>query len=301
MDIKTWIALHSAIEKLAINKSEKSYCHYTTPAAFAGIFKKYIESHMSGAITECTMRASHIRFLNDSKEYLDGLQWMQKKEGHSFESMSDDMYSISFCGEEDLLSQWKWYGKHSGIAISFDMTNIKYSYYKVALNELPDEDMNTKPLPVKYTEADKEDYYRRIVEMCEDSQLNLGSKDFRGNLFIPFCKDESFQEEAESRLIFYDVDGKNVGIKPFEIEYVSSGNILKPTLNVMFRAIDKNKGIVKRLTVGPGQDQDLIYNALIHILGGDIWLHEEIKNPDGYIQQEVNGIIIRKSKIPFRG
>lgn len=300
MDIKTWNALHSAIDKLARIESEDIFCHYATPMAFVSIFDSYIGKHERKPITECTMRATHIRFMNDSKEYFEGLQWLLKKNGFEADGLSDDMYSISFCGNEDLLSQWKWYGRNSGIAISFDMSNIKYKYYDVEKG-LSDEDIHTKPLPVKYTDSKKNSYFREINKQCRDLHLNQKSKLFRSNLFIPFCKNEGFAEERESRLIFYAVDGSSSGIKPFDIKYIPYGNMLKPTLHVTFRAIDESKGIVKRLTVGPGQDQELVYLALIHILGGELPIGENDRSAKSDGELVLNGVTIRKSSIPFRG
>lgn len=303
MDIKTWNALHSAIDKLAKIEDDQIYCHYAPPAAFVSIFDSYIRTHEYKPITECTMRASHIRFLNDSKEYFDGLNWLRtllNKEKFHPDSLSDDIYSISFCGNEDLLSQWKWYGKNSGIAITFDMSNIQYKYYDVE-EGLPDVDTHTKPLPVKYSNGEKKAYFDEINSQCRELHLNQKSMPFRSNLFIPFCKDEGFVEEKESRLIFYNVDGRSAGIKPFDIRYVPSGNALKPTLQVTFRAIDESKGIIKRLTVGPGQDQELVYHALIHIMGGALPSSESGKPEQADGKLVLNGVEIRKSRIPFRG
>lgn len=299
MDIKTWNAMHSAIFKLADCNREEVHCHYTTPEAFASIFASYIDGHMLKPVTDCTMRASHIRFMNDSQEYLEGVQWLRKNQRIVCNDLDDDIYSISFCGNEDLLSQWKWYGKNSGIAITFDMTNIKYKYYDVE-EGLPDEDILTKPLPVSYTQREKCAFFKNIDSQCREMRLNQSSTVFRSNLFIPFCKNKGFAEEKESRLIFYTADAKDAGIKPFDIKYIPTGNILKPTLNVQFRAIDENKGIIKRLTVGPGQNQDLIYQALIHILGGtDKSVRNDKPKANGEIK--INNVSIRKSSIPFRG
>lgn len=303
MDTKTWNALHSAIDKLAKIEDNHIYCHYASPAAFVSIFDSYIRKHEHKPITECTMRASHIRFLNDSKEYFDGLKWLQRllnEEKISPDSLSDDIYSISFCGNEDLLSQWKWYGKNCGIAITFDMSNIKYKYYDVEAG-LPDADTHTKPLPVKYSDGEKRAYFEEIDSQCRELHLNQKSMSFRSNLFIPFCKDEGFVEEKESRLIFYNVDGTSSGIKPFDIRYIPSGNALKPTLDVNFCAIDGSRGIIKRLTVGPGQDQDLIYHSLIHIMGGALPSSESSKLEKTNSALVLNGVEIRKSRIPFRG
>lgn len=297
MDFATWDALRCGSGLLALEIDNQIYCHYTTPEAFSSIFADYIRGARCGPITKCVMRACHIRFMNDSREYLDGCRWFKRhcRTSHTDE-INDDMYSISFCGDEDLLSQWKWYGKNSGIAITFDMSNIKFKYYTVKCEELPDEDSNTKPLPVNYTSAEKDGYFKKIDQFCQKAQLNQSSALFRGNLFIPFCKDKGFKEEKESRLIFYTADAdtmEQAGIEPFKIRYIVSENIIKPTLDVEFRAKDPNRGIVKRITVGPGQNQELVYQALVHILCK--------KLPSGRGKSEAHGVTIQKSRIPFRG
>ena len=301
MNIKTWNGLHSAIANLAKSENQKIYCHYTTPSAFVSIFDSYISHTEQKYITQCQLYASHIRFLNDSQEYFDGLRWLQCKQHFQLNGLNDDMYCISFCGNEDLLSQWKWYGKNSGIAITFDMSNIQFKYYDVKEEELPVMDTLTKPLPVRYSEPAKSAYFGEIAKLCEEQHLNQNSELFYSSLFIPFCKNKSFKEEKESRLIFYSVEGASAGIKPFNIKYIPSGNILKPTLKVSFRAIDERKGIVKKLTVGPGQDQELVYNALIHILGGKVPSVEEGKQAERNGTVKLKGVIIQKSRIPFRG
>lgn len=299
MDFTTWDALRGGIGLLASSISDQIYCHYTTPAAFSNIFADYISGGRRGPVTKCKMRASHIRFMNDSREYLDGCRWFKKHSGtFRADEFNDDMYSISFCGDEDLLSQWKWYGKNSGIAITFDMDNIKFKYYDVKNKLLPEEDSSTRPLPINYTHREKKEYFEKIDQYCKEKQLNQSSTLFRGNLFIPFCKDQSFKEEKESRLIFYTADDdtmEQAGIKPFNIKYTVSGNIIKPTLDVEFRAIDPNRGIVKKLTVGPGQDQELVYQALIHILC------KKIPGGRRYGKITVHDMTIQKSRTPFRG
>lgn len=296
MDFATWDALRHGSELLAPEISDQIYCHYTTPGAFSSIFEDHIKEARCGPITKCVMRACHIRFMNDSHEYLDGCQWFKRQcKTTRTDEINDNMYSISFCGDEDLLSQWKWYGKNSGIAITFDMSNIKFKYYDVKCAELPDEDSNTRPLPVNYTTQEKKEYFEKINQFCQKAQLNQSSTLFRGNLFIPFCKDKGFKEEKESRLVFYTADAdtmEQAGIAPFKIRYIVSGNIIKPMLDVEFRAKNPDRGIVKKITVGPGQDQELVYQALVHILC------KKISSGRGIIKE--HGTTIQKSSIPFR-
>ena len=318
MDFGTWSALRRGIhffsEELKHQSPGMSYCHYTSPHSFISIFEKHIQivgqrQYKDAAhppIQQCIMRASHLRFLNDSQEYLNGLDWLNRKmqeecvQGFKDECR-DNMYSISFCGNDDLLSQWKWYGKDSGIAISFDMSNIQYKYYdyydNIQVSMLPSTDTHTMPLPVKYTDDEKLTYYNQIKNWNKTDQIRQSLSPLLAGLFIPFCKHEGFQEEKESRLIFYTADmdsTQKAGLKPFQIHYYTSGATIKPSLDVIFQAKDPNKSIVNCLTVGPGQNQELIYKALVHMLSGELPRSEKE-------DVCIDGIMVKKSRIPFRG
>lgn len=106
-------------------KKELQY-HYTDINGFIGIMNNQ------------ELWASNTKFLNDKAEGKEGLQLTKEiitehleKGGLNvyFECLNmdlqnvinsgskEDIYSISFCRESDLLSQWRGYGKNGGIAI----------------------------------------------------------------------------------------------------------------------------------------------------------------------------------------
>lgn len=300
-----------------------SYYHYTDLNGVLGIFNDYIicGRDTNIAVSSCCMRASDIRYLNDSEEYLEGkckleafiekgktkfLGWekLLNNNGELKHDKPEPLYSISFCGDGNLLSQWKYYGKNSGVAIKFNFKNVycfignlkvfedlekikegeydNFSFYKV------------DPIPIGYTEIEKN---RLFVGSCfrgegYESEFFAPSEDI-----IPYCKNELFAEEKESRLIFR-LEGNilNIVKQPVWGYSVSDGKI-KPFIPVQF--FNKNgENIIESLTVGPGTNQHLIFNALIHIFDGDNkFINDE--NVDFYPCK--NGVSIKKSKIPFRG
>lgn len=305
---------------------DEMYCHYTSPGAFISIFDEHIKlvgqrQYRDGEqypILTCTMRASHLRFLNDSNEYVDGFRWIERHRKNGIEDAYKDfkwieknrkirledtyknnVYSISFCGNNDLLSQWKWYGKNSGIAISFAMDNIQYKYYELLDKEnsvLPIYDDKIGPIPVKYSEDEKKQYHRQLYMWNETNSEHIQEVSLLAGLFMPFCKDEGFQEEKETRLIFHTADAdssRRAGVC-FPVHYYVSENIVKPTLQVVFQAKDRSKSIVNSLIIGPGQNQELIYRAVVHMLSGEL----PSTDTDSI---EIGGTVVRKSKIPFRG
>lgn len=285
-----------------------SYYHYTTPAAFISIFKTYIESSEHHVVTECSMRATHLRFMNDTQEYNDGKKlfaekWEKEHKGpfsmDTMDQYEDEIYSISFCSNRDLLSQWKWYGKDSGIAIQFDMTNIAFKYYEPKFEifepsawtedekkhfiKVESKDMLTKPLAVKYLDDDKERFYDDVKAELQEAIILQSFPRVFFKLFVPFCKNTGFKEEEESRLVFFPVQDRN--IQEIPIKYHVTNGIIKPSLDITFHAIDPSKNIIKEIVVGPGHNQDMTVQLLKLIFREN----EELYNN------------IRRSNIPFRG
>lgn len=304
MDFDTWETAKTAIENLYADTSAgKRFCHYTTSEAVLSIFQEYLRNANGSNVSvgQCKMRASHIRFLNDEQEYQEGLNWL-KGEGVNVCDTDENIYSISFCGDPDLLSQWKWYGRNSGIAIVFNIENIKYGYFKIKKsmnNELPTEDIKTKPLSVCYTDEERKRFYQKIKDLyTRDRRIDVEkSKELLSGLVVPFCKNSSFSEEKESRLVFYTPEDIGAcGIAGFDIQYYSVSRSIRPVLNVEFLQKDKDENIISELIVGPGQDQAITFNALVHMFD------------NGYCHMGTehshtcrNGVKIKKSKIPFRG
>lgn len=282
-------------ERFSSGGTKRRYVHYTSPEAFVSIFGSYIENQGVDprVIESCVMRATHLRYMNDAEEYKSGLLTWNKLKKFANTTKPDDydeVYSISFCSNQNLLSQWKWYGKNSGIAIEFDMDNIYFRYWEprvyqenITLIKALYLDVLTRPLSAKYDEQEKEIFFREIEDAFQEMSLGLDTTEIQRKLFVPFCKHSGFSEEQESRLIFYPIADKC--IKPPQIHYYPSRKMIKPSMNITFEAKDKKKNIIKGLTVGPGHNQEMIYQMLRLIFQNNQEIYEKIE----------------KSEIPFRG
>ena len=131
----TWSSIQSVLRE--IYDSEKAatreYWHYTSVKGVLAIFDEYIKNRYKEMhVTKCSFLASNIRFMNDEQEYDAGVEAYRREAGLSETEdikISDDIYLISFCGNGDLLSQWEWYGKDSGIAVKFNLPDIRYRTY----------------------------------------------------------------------------------------------------------------------------------------------------------------------------
>ena len=354
--------------------TRKELWHYTSMQAVLSIFNSYITEtnpEKKRRVSECSMLASNIRFLNDAKEYDDGAEIYNKKQKEKSSSspssdfaepgLADNIYLISLCGDGDLLSQWKWYGQKSGISICFSPDNMrykKYSYLDENGNELQSNhgkreyfDDRLSPLKIHYKDSEKTAYFDDLESDVttlrnEDIIDDRAGEIVLQSLFIPFCKDESFSEEKESRLVFikYKVPSTGKYKAFFDIQYRQSyDGKIKPALNVKIQYIknkddmcppDADGNIISKIIVGPGIDQENIFNALIHIFDqNNFRYHKQEDDPSPDSQEAVainqfakelmysdrnlhivkynkrsyvsyrceSGIVIMKSSIPFRG
>ena len=359
-----WLSLQTIIGDIAqkTEDADREYWHYTSTKGILGIFNSYETKRLCPGeqkVSECSIYASSIRFMNDAKEYEDGNVLFDKfcrelgntsQKQKAFEvcgsEKRDNIYLISFCGYGDLLSQWKWYGKDSGVSLCFDLNNIEYSVYDYFKNEAKEPntlyDSCTKPVSVRYDEIRKKDLFNylvnhRIIEKSEAYYLVKPA-------FVPFCKDEGFSEEKESRLVFYYANLKKRGefVPKFDFVYnTGEQGRIKPALNVKFRlkkSLPKPANLLSKMIVGPGINQESVFNFLIHFFDYEHFTFFTSKDTDGKVidleefvsmendyrvhrvkfpeivkeagvKKDVvreayrceNGIIIEKSSIPFRG
>lgn len=244
------------------------YWHYTSANAVLAIFKDYISSVETGNthVRCCSFLASNIRYMNDSKEFKDGVETykdfcrdeklikgFQKADllESNLDFHMDNIFLISFCGSGDLLSQWKWYGKDSGISIKFEFDKAMIStinpnsckqnkigsvsrqesdFVESENTERPFSFANAFPMPVKYKTQDKEKYFKRLLN-TQDAQQYKQPGMIIPLAFVPLCKDIGFAEEAESRLVFFICDARKKG--RYSIEYnTSERGRIKPALHV---------------------------------------------------------------------
>lgn len=284
------------------NDKRKFECwHYTSIKSLTNIFKSFIDSD-SNEINSFNLFASNIRFMNDSQEYEDGRKLFLDKVSklainhqNTVTNYNADAYIISFCEKGDLLSQWRGYGNESGVSFCFLENNATYKTYtrkdKAGKEMDPFPDVYTKPLPVIYDNDDKTKYFKKLQKLL-DPKFNCAVShiELLGPLFIPFCKNSHFFEENEQRLIFYtthDLLTEPDCTASFDYVYNTFGKNVKPALNVTvnrkssdliknyFKYEKVDDPLISRMIVGPGYNQQIIFNMLIHIF--------DKKNRDNYM------------------
>lgn len=304
--------IYDIFKNMSKQNNGLKFYHYTSMSGVTGIFKNYIEhinklgySEEINYLNKCNLRASNIRYLNDSREYKEGLdsyEKIMKENGYDIKTedgnLEPDLYSISFCSEKDLLTQWNMYGGASGIAIGFDFCTSKFSYFtnKIKDNRISFYYNYILPVAVKYIDEDRQEFFNRLSDEIEND-ISAEYKNYLiKGLFVPFCKNAAFQSESESRFVFY---ATNTNERYYDINYIvdEKKGTVKPTLNVVFEC-ESNQNLVKEFVVGPGYNQNLVFNALIHIFDRNVRCFTS-ENQDKY--ECLNGIKIIKSKIPFRG
>lgn len=101
--------------------------------------------------------------------------------------------------------------------------------------------------------------------------------------FIPICKNHYFSHEHESRLLFFP-------ISDMKIKYREKNNRILPYLKCTIINKNPNKFPIKSITVGPGQNQNLIMNSVINIIDGEkcvFFSDEEMNNVNAFDNEEL--------------
>lgn len=325
----TELAKKSSNYSEVLDVNARGYYHYTSLDVCLEIIKQKENSH--------EMWASHLAFLNDKMEFNDGYQLLKEtlnnrrndlnkvnelntyidkflSDENFNPGISANYYILCFCRNGDLLSQWKYYGKDSGIAIEFDLNNCVFSgnvIYK-------DEELNffrNKAINVFYNKSDKLEIVNKTIdkiisayEQSEDHKTDLRDLYFARLLsIVAFFKDSSFREEQEARLVFRPLWRKKDEIDSIKdlIYYRANNGKIVPYMKIKIKCKDEKQNVIKSLTVGPGENQELIFQALVHCLSiNSIYDHKiqkrELESGKAYEYIDVRGLEIRKSLTPFR-
>ncbi len=320
-----------------IKKNQNSAFHYTS---FENCIKMLKAPDENDFYLE--LFASHFSYMNDTKEFLQGLHYIiqtlkafpdfkNEEINNTIKSFKENFtenngipqyaipphYIISFNTECNNLAQWKYYGKNCGVSIEYDLNNCVFSNYTEKENYVEHDSYY-----VNYNkEAQKNEVEKILCKLVElDDDINEKNKKIHCKDILlkacaaaSFMKDENYKDEKEIRLLFapyYQDEGaatsdenRNILIK--KVEYRPRGTeYIIPYLRIRLKAKNENKYPIKSLTVGPGQNQKLIYNSLIMFVQSNFQKSTSFnKLPDegGCTCVEVNGIKIKRSLIPFRG
>lgn len=175
-----------------------------------------------------------------------------------------ELYSISFTQEEDLLSQWKMYAQESGVAIEFDFAGMGSRLVLKQGAFINGKEDKAFPVQCRYPQP--------VKYKLENDSLPLEDSLDVKKLFseVPYYKDPAFSQESEARLIFrpYKMlkDDKLICSK---IGYRTANHLLIPYLVIYCVDKDLPESLgwpITSLTVGPGHNQDVVFEGLIHFV-----------------------------------
>lgn len=241
--------------------------------------------------------ATNIKYMNDSEEYANGINelnniYKSKMEKREIPREKIDaelekdvpIYSISFSGARDLLSQWSMYAGESGVSIRMQFD--KNEKYKVVAQKhgeaaqmcgerqlLVKDNVFIYPKKVWYcTKAamkvdDYEDEVEKIWEAIHSGEEEYTASDIDESFvgicrnITPYIKHAEFKAEQEYRLVFEKSQWRN-GDYDFKIDYRNCGNVLKPYLDV----VCENGWPIHEIIIGPGSNQDIVFKSVRHFL-----------------------------------
>ncbi|WP_156906856.1 DUF2971 domain-containing protein [Desulforegula conservatrix] len=222
-----------------------SLFHYTDVNGIMGILKTQ------------ELWLTDIRYLNDSAEYLHGIEIFNKLLESEFEkntigkdtkslilsaieALNNSICVCSFSKKKDLLSQWRGYGKY---AIEFDekvISEIDPIFFRLS--------------DCIYKKEDQHDKVMELINPILKSNTPKGvfiSNALKHFTLIASLKNEGFGEEDESRIIGFADDEEN------NYCFRERNGIIIPYLKMKFpvRAI-------KRIWIGPMENQALAYKSM---------------------------------------
>lgn len=250
--------------------------------------------------------ATNLLYMNDSEEYVNGLnemryiinqKWEKEEgalisEGDVNERLEQDVqiYSISFSTQRDLLSQWAMYSKESGVSLKMHFTGQEI--YKDKLSQKSDtknEKLVSGIVPKRVFYCTKNamttEQYDKVCSAIwkdvEESYKEVSLNDRQANALeiwrsmVPYVKRSEFSAEEEYRLVF---DWERL-LYPASIGYRGDKQVLKPYLDIQC----ENGWPIFEIMVGPGFNQDVVFRSILHFLN-----HQEIKvaiNDEQYLKQ----------------
>ena len=170
----------------------------------------------------------------------------------------------------------------------FDKTTKKISKNKCGFTR---RGISLIPIDVLYSDEDKNNIMKNMLNenfKANMSELNLYETlanknsyvDCAISTFVPVCKNHYFAHERETRLLFFPYSDA-------KIKYREKNHRILPYLKCIVVNKDADKYPILSVTVGPGNNQNLIFNAVINILEG----HENTK----FFSEEDEQKIIKQS------
>lgn len=255
---------------------------------------------MKYILTQGDIFATHISYLNDSEEYVNGLRELREifanreQEGEIPKDSLDDniygdtlkeipqIYSISFSKEADLLSQWYMYAREAGVRLGLLFPRKKQRFEIKKKNEgnrsKPKKSIESVLRDVHYFTRMGMPYqkYQKEKRAIENVIRNFADEigiDWEDNAntirlwkeIAPYIKNYEFRQEKEVRLVFNAViENGNAANKEDAdlIEYRNANGVLIPYIDV-YR---ENGWPVVEIMVGPGRNQARVFSSICHFV-----------------------------------
>jgi hypothetical protein len=249
--------------------------HYTSADGLLGILKSNY------------LRMTNVKFLNDSRELIHGLDmffnqviYPIKQSFDGFDANNDPLLSVfehkflkikescpyfttSFCKNADKLRQWTSYCPNGGYSIGFNRDYIDDTQEHITISDVSYNDINDHSLFASFysdlsllTEEFKEAIennnpsilHGKWIQKIEE-QANIISK------LALFKKDKNFEDEEEVRASFECYPLKSEG--HHKTDFYVKNNLILPFKKLFFepRAIEE-------VVIGPMANQDLAENSL---------------------------------------
>lgn len=228
------------------------------------------------------------------KQYRDFI--VERNRTH-MEKLLPEVYSVSFCKQSNLLSQWINYAKENGVCIEFDFSAFVFicpdvteemielfgekniEKYRVYTECSPIQVVYDEKVMLSVMENDISAYFQRVVGK-DKTQIEEQWWAEMGNVFsiVPFFKDSSFCPEEEVRLAVRPIcvalnyqkpqNGRLSGMFEAKICHMESDHVMKPRLRLQWRKKDGCVGHtpIKAITVGPGSNMQMAYQSIIHYI-----------------------------------
>lgn len=245
------------------NSTEKVY-HYTTIDKFWLL------------INNDTFWATDVRFSNDWLEREAGMKLIKDVHKGLDKWNPGNFYMICFCREDDLLSQWREYGK-AGVSVEMDFS--REQQFTILTNEenksaTKDVMLYAKPVDVLYTDINSgimhnSAYLQKVMNIKdiikEYKKLRKKTDDFcvqtgLGSL-CAYIKHQAFAEELETRLIFNFP--KVSSSEPQHIWYRDNEGRKVPYLRIKYGDTDSAGLTCECSYVDIGEDIDSIFSQSI--------------------------------------
>lgn len=255
------------------------------------------------------------------------------------ECMMPEVFSVSFCAQGDLLNQWSMYAKESGVAIEFNFKNFVMCDSGLKNESDYGKEDWQQIKYYRYNRPHKVSYDAKNMQKTIEYQINEVIRELSNPAFVdryptvkptsyliqeiaklyslaPFFKVDNFKGEEETRLAFMRLnkvitfkDGK-YGEFQTELFHREANHVLKPYIKIGWEpksAEFQNTYPIKRIIVGPGSNQEAVFQGIIHFLenqGRDVVPCEDgcrsFSEPlVNNIYKTGNGIYIQKSEVPF--